>query len=117
MYSLLRYLNAFGKIFLKPWTNCRGSVVKSRMPVTEVKFEECQNTETRLMVAPVDMVTTEQAGPSARVVRLRHPKTGAAACYLYSAGSARLLELLSFDEEHRSWFVGSKVRHVNIDRF
>ncbi|XP_078088060.1 ribonuclease H2 subunit B isoform X2 [Mustelus asterias] len=43
--------------------------------------------------------------------RLRNPKTGTAALYLFNAGARQVYEVKAFDEEYRSWFIGQSVQH------
>ncbi|XP_043222816.1 ribonuclease H2 subunit B-like isoform X1 [Amphibalanus amphitrite] len=50
-------------------------------------------------------------------LRLRHPKTGQAAAFLLDADSKELLEVQTFDDSPRSWFVGSAVEtdgHIHV---
>ncbi|XP_043556366.1 ribonuclease H2 subunit B isoform X1 [Chiloscyllium plagiosum] len=43
--------------------------------------------------------------------RLRNPKTGTAALYLFNSGASQVYEVKAFDEEYRSWFIGQSVQH------
>ena len=76
------------------------------MPSTEIKTED--NLETKVLVVP-DSAISSLKSEGAKVLKLRHPKTGAGTCFLYNKSSKTLCELLSYDEEHRSWFIGDKV--------
>merc|ERR1712198_113192 len=47
---------------------------------------------------------------SVQVIKLRHPRTQKAAMFVYSSDKKQLLELMSFDEGHRSWFIGDTIQ-------
>ena len=76
------------------------------MPSTEIKSED--NLDTRVIVVP-DIAISSLDTEGVKVLKLKHPKTGAGACFLYNKSSKTLCELLSYNEEHRSWFIGEKV--------
>jgi len=76
------------------------------MPVPDTKNDP--NSEIRVMVAP-DESLKEASKTNVKIVALRHPKTGKAANYLINPHNNKIFEILSFEEEHRSWFIGSKV--------
>jgi len=76
------------------------------MPVPDIKSED--NTETRVMIAPKEALKGAE-NESVKILRLRHPKSGSGSCFLYNSGERRLLELMSYTEDHRAWFIGSKV--------
>lgn len=44
-----------------------------------------------------------------KIIELKHPKTGEAAQYLINERTKDLFEIMSFTEEHRSWFIGNRV--------
>ena len=76
------------------------------MPVSEVKAED--NSETRVMVAPAEALRSVEK-ECVKFLRLRHPKTSSGSCFLYNSAEKKLLEVMSYNEDHRSWFIGSKV--------
>ncbi|XP_076060496.1 ribonuclease H2 subunit B [Oratosquilla oratoria] len=49
-------------------------------------------------------------GSGAQVIKLRHPRTQMGASYLIDSDSTKLLELISFQETNRSWFIGENVQ-------
>ena len=51
----------------------------------------------------------DNCSEGARVLQLRHPRTGQGASFWYNSGSKTLCEVLRYEEEHRSWFIGDKV--------
>lgn len=51
----------------------------------------------------------EEEEDSLRVIKLKHPRTSLPAVFLLNQKENRLLELLSFAEDHRSWFIGERV--------
>jgi len=68
-----------------------------RMPVVESKLE------TRVLVGPSCSLQQGEV----RTIQLRHPRTKSAAVFLSTKTS--LCEILSFQEEHRSWTVGQRM--------
>ncbi len=76
------------------------------MPSAEIKSED--KLETRVIVVP-DSAVSGIHEEGVKVLKLRHPKTREGSCFLYDKSSKTLCELLSYDEEHRSWFIGEKV--------
>ena len=50
----------------------------------------------------------DNCSEGARVLQLRHPRTGQGASFWYNSGSKTLCEVLRYEEEHRSWFIGDK---------
>ena len=76
------------------------------MPVPDIKSED--NTETRVLIAPSDALKSVE-DDCVKILKLRHPKTNFGSYFLYNSVEKTLLEVLSFNEEHRSWFIGSKV--------
>jgi len=47
---------------------------------------------------------------SIQVIKLRHPRTQGAAMFVYNSDEKEILELMSFDEGHRSWFIGETIQ-------
>ena len=76
------------------------------MPVADIKSED--NTETRVLIAPTDALKRVE-DDSVKILKLRHPRTNSGTYFLYNSVEKTLLEIMSFNEEHRSWFIGSKV--------
>ena len=76
------------------------------MPVADIKSED--NTETRVLIAPTDALKRVE-DESVKILKLRHPRTNSGTYFLYNSVEKTLLEIMSFNEEHRSWFIGSKV--------
>ena len=76
------------------------------MPSAEIKSED--KLEIRVIVVP-DSAVSGIHEEGVKVLKLRHPKTREGSCFLYDKSSKTLCELLSYDEEHRSWFIGEKV--------
>ena len=76
------------------------------MPVPDIKSEE--NTETRVLIAPTSAFKSVE-DDCVKIIKLRHPKTNLGTCFLYNSEEKTLYEMMSFTEEHRSWFVGNKV--------
>ncbi|XP_068206787.1 ribonuclease H2 subunit B [Palaemon carinicauda] len=44
-----------------------------------------------------------------QVIKLKHPRTESPAVYVLDNNQTKLFEMITFDEGHRSWFLGSKV--------
>jgi len=76
-----------------------------RMP-SDIKSEN--NTETKVLITPTDSLENA-SDQDIKILKLKHPKTGEGAFFLYNKSAKKLFEMLSFEEEHRSWFIGSKV--------
>ena len=76
------------------------------MSSAEIKSED--NLDTRVIVVPDGAVHSLQE-EAVKIVKLRHPKTNSGSSFLFSKSNKTLCELLSYDEEHRSWFIGNKV--------
>jgi len=58
------------------------------------------------MIAPDSSLSPDSSPP--KLVKLRHPKTDKSAVFLLS-GDSHLHEVLTFSEDHRSWFLGERV--------
>ena len=76
------------------------------MSSAEIKSED--NLDTRVIVVPDGAVHSLQE-EAVKILKLRHPKTNSGSSFLFSKSNKTLCELLSYDEEHRSWFIGNKV--------
>jgi len=76
------------------------------MPVLEIKSDP--NSETRVMIVPENSLK-DASTTNVKILKLRHPKTAKEASYLVNPTTNQISELFSFEEEHRSWFIGSKV--------
>jgi len=63
---------------------------------------------TRVMLVS-EAALENAADSSLMVVKLRHPKTEAPACFLYNSHTHQIFEMLSFNEEYRSWFLEERV--------
>lgn len=44
------------------------------------------------------------------MVKLRHPATNQAAMFVFSTGDSTIQEVMTFDENKRSWFIDDNVR-------
>jgi len=76
------------------------------MPVPDIKNDP--NSETRVMIVPEEALA-EASNENVKIIKLRHPKTDKGAAFLVNPSNNKIFELFSFEEEHRSWFIGSKV--------
>ena len=76
------------------------------MSSAEIKSED--NLDTRVIVVP-DGAVHSLHEEAVKILKLRHPKTNSGSSFLFSKSNKTLCELLSYDEEHRSWFIGNKV--------
>lgn len=76
------------------------------MPVPDIKNDP--NSETRVMIVPEESLK-DASTKNAKIVKLRHPKTDKDASFLLNPNNHQLCEVFTFEEEHRSWFIGSKV--------
>uniref|UniRef100_UPI00398F6F2C ribonuclease H2 subunit B n=1 Tax=Pristiophorus japonicus TaxID=55135 RepID=UPI00398F6F2C len=56
----------------------------------------------------IDAPKKTDSGPV--FTKLRNPKTGNVALYLFNSGASQVYEVKAFDEEHRSWFIGQSVQ-------
>ena len=73
---------------------------------SDIKSES--NTDTKVLITPTNSLENA-TNQDIKILKLKHPKTGDGAFFLYNKSTKRLFEMLSFEEEHRSWFIGSKV--------
>ena len=72
----------------------------------EIKSED--KTDARVLVAPstaLENISTD----AVRIVKLRHPRTSQGACFLFNSSNNSVYEMMNYEEEHRSWFLGEKV--------
>jgi len=76
------------------------------MPVPDIKSDP--NSETRVMIVPEDALQ-DASTENIQIIKLRHPKTENGSSFLLNPSNKRIFELMSFEEDHRSWFIGSKV--------
>jgi len=76
------------------------------MPVPDIKNDP--NIETRVMIVP-EAALQEASSENVQIIKLRHPKTETGSSFLLNPSNKRIFELMSFEEDHRSWFIGSKV--------
>ncbi|KAI8498846.1 Ribonuclease H2 subunit B [Branchiostoma belcheri] len=75
------------------------------------KGSSSEETDQWVVVLP-DSVAEKQDGDEDRptFVKLLHPKTEKGAMFLFSKDNQQVLEVLAFQEEFRSWFVGESVQ-------
>jgi len=66
------------------------------------------NQVTKVLVLP-EIALDKAAEKNITVVKLIHPKTEEPTCFLYNPHINKLFELLSFNEDHRCWFLGARV--------
>jgi len=76
------------------------------MPVAEMKTDP--NLETRVMIVPENSMEDVSTN-NVKIVKLRHPKSDKSSSFLVNPTNHQMFEMLSFEEDHRSWFIGSKV--------
>ena len=76
------------------------------MPVPDIKSDP--NSETRVMIVP-EGALQDASTENIQIIKLRHPKTENGSSFLLNPSNKRIFELMSFEEDHRSWFIGSKV--------
>jgi len=76
------------------------------MPVPDIKNDP--NSETRVMIVPDDAMKDASTN-NVKIVKLRHPKSDKEGSFLINSSNNKMFELFTFEEEHRSWFIGSKV--------
>merc|ERR1719452_284652 len=60
------------------------------------------------MVAP-DSALQNIVGDCVKIIKLRNPRTDQGTCFMINSTSKSLHEMMNFDEEHRSWFIGNKI--------
>ena len=72
----------------------------------DIKSED--KTDIRVMVVP-DTAIENISSECAKIVKLRHPKSGQGTCFLVNKANKSLHEMMSYEEEHRSWFIGDKI--------
>lgn len=84
----------------------RGSVVKDEGDDEETK----QPTAPKCRQSVMFMKDALCKSSSVQIIRLRHPRTQRASMFVYSSDEKQLLELMSFDEGHRSWFIGDTIQ-------
>jgi len=77
------------------------------MASTEVKSES--NSDIKVIIAPVSSIENITEKQNVKFLQLRHPRTGLGSCFLYNSSNNSLNEVMTFDEQHRSWFIGSRV--------
>jgi len=77
-----------------------------KMPVPDIKTDS--NIETKIIVIPNEAMDNADKN-NLKILKLRHPKTEKASSFLVNSTTHEIFEILSFEEEHRSWFIGSKV--------
>ncbi|XP_069745829.1 ribonuclease H2 subunit B isoform X2 [Narcine bancroftii] len=64
-----------------------------------------------VLLAPESIVNAPEKIDSGPVfTRLRNPKTGSAALYLFSSDCNQVYEVKAFDEDYHSWFIGQSVQ-------
>jgi len=73
---------------------------------SDIKSEN--NTDTKVLITPTNSLENA-SDQDIKILKLKHPKTGEGAFFLYNKSMKKLFEMLSFEEDHRSWFIGSKV--------
>jgi len=76
------------------------------MPVSDIKSED--NIETRVMMAHNEALTGVEKD-CVKFLRLRQPRTSCGSCFLYNSSEKKLFEVMSYNEDHRAWFLGRKV--------
>jgi len=76
------------------------------MPVPDIKNDV--NSETRVMLVP-DAALKGASNDNVKIINLRHPKTEKGTSFLVNPTNNKIFEVLSYEEEHRSWFIGNKV--------
>jgi len=64
--------------------------------------------ESRILMVPDESLYQAESN-DIHIVKLRHPKTFKGCQFLVNKSKNLLFELMNFEEEHRSWFIGSKV--------
>ncbi|XP_042222676.1 ribonuclease H2 subunit B-like isoform X2 [Homarus americanus] len=45
-----------------------------------------------------------------QVIKLKHPNTNKSAMYVFDEDHKKILDLVAFDESHRSWFIGETIQ-------
>ena len=70
------------------------------------KYNSGQVSFSTLFRQPDSSLSPDSSPP--KLVKLRHPKTDKSAVFLLS-GDSHLHEVLTFSEDHRSWFLGERV--------
>ncbi|XP_038050978.1 ribonuclease H2 subunit B-like [Patiria miniata] len=64
-----------------------------------------------VFVAPKNVVSDSNSEEQdVAFVKLKHPKTEKSAMFMFSSDGSTVLELLSFKEKHRSWFIDESVQ-------
>jgi len=66
------------------------------------------NSETRVMIIPENSLEDASTN-NVKVVKLRHPNSDQGSSFLINPTNHQMFEMLSVEEDHRSWFIGSKV--------
>jgi len=61
-----------------------------------------------VMIFP-EVAMKDASTDNVKIVKFRHPKTDKAGSFLVNPTNNKVFEIFSFEEEHRSWFIGSKV--------
>ncbi|XP_066266191.1 ribonuclease H2 subunit B-like [Branchiostoma lanceolatum] len=61
-----------------------------------------------VVVVPDSVAESQDEGPT--FVKLLHPKTEKGAMFLFSKDNHQVLEVVAFQEEFRSWFIGESVQ-------
>ncbi|XP_078613682.1 ribonuclease H2 subunit B-like [Branchiostoma floridae x Branchiostoma japonicum] len=79
----------------------RGSGEKGRGSNSEEKDQW-------VVVVPDSVAGSQDGGPT--FVKLLHPKTEKSAMFLFTKENQQVLEVLAFQEEFRSWFIGESVQ-------
>jgi len=77
------------------------------MASTEIKSES--NTDIKVILAPVSSIENITEKQNVKFLQLRHPRTGQGSCFMFNSSNNSLNEVMTFDEQHRSWFIGSRV--------
>ncbi|XP_067848716.1 ribonuclease H2 subunit B [Heptranchias perlo] len=81
------------------------------MPRRSKKLEDSHCDQWVLFAQESAIDAPEKADSGPVFTRLRNPKTGNAALYLFNSGAGQVYEVKAFDEEYRSWFIGQSVQH------
>ena len=76
------------------------------MPSTEINTESVS--DVKVVVVPAKSLENI-TNTVVKFVQLRHPRTGSGTCFMYNETNKTLFEVMTCQEEHRSWFIGDKV--------
>ncbi|XP_051870912.1 ribonuclease H2 subunit B [Pristis pectinata] len=75
------------------------------------KKSRVRNSDQWVLLAPESAIDAPEKIDSGPVfTKLRNPKTGSAALYLFSSDCNQVYEVKAFDEDYHSWFIGQSVQ-------